>query len=126
LTLSPGTRGLVFFPFVYPVLRWKMRFSKLLTAVVSLLWCTSLLQAQLPLLEYKGLLQDGSGVLTVQMQAIPTVADWDNDGRKDLIIGQYTNGNILVYLNKGTDVKPVFSGSFSVLSGGTPISVSYG
>ena len=103
-----------------------MRFSKLLTAVVSLLWCTSLLQAQLPLLEYKGLLQDGSGVLTVQMQAIPTVADWDNDGRKDLIIGQYTNGNILVYLNKGTDVKPVFSGSFSVLSGGTPISVSYG
>ena len=103
-----------------------MRISILFTAGVFLLWCTGLLYADLPLLEYKGLLYDGAGVLTVQMQAFPSGVDWNNDGKKDLIVGEYTGGNIHVYLNKGTDVNPVFNGSFMVLSNGAPISVSYG
>lgn len=103
-----------------------MRIEVVLAASVILLCSGGLLNADLPLLEYKGLLQDGSGVLTVQMQAIPDVADWNNDGKKDLVIGQYTGGNILVYLNTGTDANPAFNGSFKVLSSGTPISVSYG
>ncbi len=82
--------------------------------------------ADLPLLEYKGLLYDGGGVLTVEMQAFPSAVDWNNDGKKDLIIGEYTGGNIHVYLNKGTDANPVFNGSFMVLSNNVPISVSYG
>ena len=103
-----------------------MKLSILLPACDCFLSCTTLLHADLPLLEYKGLLQDGSGVLTVGMQAFPSGVDWDNDGKKDLIVGQYTSGRILIYPNKGTDVNPVFDGSFEVLSNGAPISVSYG
>ena len=103
-----------------------MKIPSLVSVSVFLLLCTDMLHADLPLLEYKGLLYDGTGVLTVQMQAFPSAVDWDNDGKKDLIVGQYMNGKILVYLNQGTDVSPVFSGSFEVLSSGTPISVTYG
>ena len=103
-----------------------MRIPTLFTAGICMLWFTSLLHADLPLLEDKGLLKDGSGILTVQMQAIPTFTDWNNDSKKDLVLGQYINGNILVYLNTGTDVHPEFSGSFKVLSNGTPINVTYG
>ncbi|MHC4944655.1 MAG: hypothetical protein ACYTG7_16685 [Planctomycetota bacterium] len=100
--------------------------NKVIAAGVCLLWCTSLLHADLPLLENKGLLKDGGGILTVQMQAIPTIADWNEDGKKDLIVGQYASGNIIVYLNTGTDVHPEFNGSFKVDSSGVPISVTYG
>lgn len=103
-----------------------MRFPIALLACAFLFSCTALLHADLPLIEYEGLLYDGTGVLTVGMQAFPSGVDWDNDGRKDLIVGQYTGGRILVYPNKGTDVNPVFDGSFEVLSNGTPINVSYG
>ena len=34
--------------------------------------------------------------------------DWNNDGRKDLITGEY-NGYIRIYLNAGTDASPVFT-----------------
>ena len=41
----------------------------------------------------------------------PRVVDWNNDGRKDLILGEW-NGcgsyNLLVYLNNGSDVSPSF------------------
>jgi len=38
----------------------------------------------------------------------PTTADWDNDGKKDLIVGQYSGGKVRLYINEGTDTSPVF------------------
>jgi hypothetical protein len=42
----------------------------------------------------------------------PRVVDWDNDGRKDLILGQWTplycGPGLFVYFNVGTDESPVF------------------
>lgn len=35
--------------------------------------------------------------------------DWDNDGRKDIILGE-RNGTIRIYLNTNTDADPQFSG----------------
>ena len=37
----------------------------------------------------------------------PSVADWNNDGKKDLISGEL-NGKVRVYLNEGTDTEPDF------------------
>jgi hypothetical protein len=47
------------------------------------------------------------GVLDVGLRATPEVYDWNSDGKKDLIIGNF-DGNILIYLNTGSDNKPAF------------------
>jgi hypothetical protein len=72
-------------------------------------------------------LQNGSAPLTVEGgYSTPTVADWNGDGKKDLIVGQYNYGNIWVFLNQGTDSSPVFNGGSKVLCNGAAITTSYG
>ena len=44
-------------------------------------------------------------------RATPVVSDWNDDGKKDLIIGNM-EGNIIIYLNKGTDSLPTFDTPF--------------
>jgi hypothetical protein len=48
---------------------------------------------------------------------VPTVVDWNGDGKKDLIVGQFSNGAIRLYLNEGTDAEPRF-GKFTYLEAG--------
>jgi hypothetical protein len=70
--------------------------------------------------------------------ASPAVLDWDGDGKKDLLIGEFGSGSenkkavgnfLRVYLNEGLDSKPAFSDIFnyawgySETSGGTPLSI---
>lgn len=43
----------------------------------------------------------------VGARATPSVVDWNNDGRKDLVVGAYS-GMISVFLNEGTDSAPDF------------------
>ncbi len=53
----------------------------------------------------------------------PFVYDWNGDGLKDLIVGQFTSGNIRYYRNTGTNANPVFT-TFSYLQAdGVNISV---
>jgi len=49
----------------------------------------------------------GSKDLDVGSNASPCVADWNEDGKKDLVMGK-GNGEIYVYLNEGTKEQPVF------------------
>jgi len=57
---------------------------------------------------------------------VPTVMDWNGDGKKDLIVGQFSNGGIRLYLNEGTDAEPQF-GAFTYLqAGGKTIKLSAG
>lgn len=51
----------------------------------------------------------------------PAVFDWDNDGRKDVIIGN-ENYELRVYLNQATDTWPMFQGYEVVRANGAPIS----
>ena len=48
---------------------------------------------------------------------VPCVGDWNSDGKKDLLVGQFKTGAIRLYLNQGTDTEPVF-GDFSFLQAG--------
>ena len=61
----------------------------------------------------------GGTNLNVGYYAIPCVADWNGDGKKDLLIGYQTNSMIRVYTNSGTDAKPVFTGYYDLTSNGT-------
>ncbi len=70
--------------------------------------------------------------------ASPAVMDWNGDGKKDLLIGEFGSGTenkravgnfLRVYLNEGSDDKPAFSDIFNYARGylqtssGTPLSI---
>jgi len=57
---------------------------------------------------------------------VPCACDWNNDGRKDLIVGQFANGAIRLYLNQGTDAAPVFREPSILQAGGKPIKLDSG
>jgi hypothetical protein len=48
--------------------------------------------------------------------AYPRLADWNQDGRKDLLIG-LADGTIRLYLNTGTAANPSFGGSSTIQAG---------
>ena len=50
------------------------------------------------------------------LPASPRIADWDNDGRKDLIVG-LNDGRVRVYLNVNTDAAPSFDAGSMVQVG---------
>jgi len=60
------------------------------------------------------LLDDGSTLLVPGGEAVPWVVDWDQDHKKDLVLGR-ADGKIMLFLNMGTDSNPVFS-SFSLIT----------
>jgi hypothetical protein len=58
-------------------------------------------------------IKDKYGVdLDVGSWSIPVVYDWNNDGKKDLIVGATNNGQspVAYYENKGTNASPAFDG----------------
>ena len=42
--------------------------------------------------------------------ATPFVGDFDGDGKRDLLVGQFSGGKLRIYNNEGTEKKPKFSG----------------
>ncbi len=103
---------------------------KLLTAsicVASLLALTANLYGEIPDLEEGVYILDNGLPLEVgSFASTPDVVDWNNDKRKDLVIGQCMYGNIWLFLNQGTDLNPVFRGGTKIESGGQPIATTCG
>ena len=69
-------------------------------------------------------LKNGTATLTTGNEASPAVADFNGDGNKDLVVGDY-QGRILYFENKGDDEWPVFSGYQTLTAGGSTIDVQY-
>ncbi len=57
---------------------------------------------------------------------VPCVTDWNGDGKKDLIVGQFSGGRIRLYLNRGTDKEPAFKDFEYLKAGGAEISLPAG
>ena len=93
--------------------------------VITLLF-SGILLADAPDLEPGVEIQDGFNPLEVDYCSVPCVVDWNNDGAKDLLVGQFMYGHILIFLNHGTDLNPLFNGSSLVESNGSPLTGSYG
>ncbi|MBI5096299.1 MAG: PKD domain-containing protein [Nitrospirae bacterium] len=55
------------------------------------------------------------GPINVGNAAVPVVCDWDNDGRKDLLVGN-GEGLLLLYRNIGSDFSPLFSEGLPIFS----------
>lgn len=62
-------------------------------------------------------IRDDSGDIDAGLWSVPLVYDWDNDGRKDLLVGQRyddgkaSHGYVSFYKNTGTGGTPRFDGS---------------
>ena len=98
----------------------------LIFSIACLLLCfgTGLLCAETPEIERSGKIKDGSGDMDVGYQNNPCVVDWNNDGLKDLVVGEAT-GYILLFLNQGTDLNPIFNRHTKIQSNGKVIIVSH-
>jgi len=69
---------------------------------------------------------DGTPIEVRIGHLVPVVVDWDGDGKKDLLVGQFLQGKIRLYRNVGTDAKPVFKDFEFVKARGVDISVPAG
>ena len=103
-----------------------MRPSPLVISVLLVCLCVLDGHGAIPELEAGVYIYDGDLPLGVDRHSAPAVADWNNDGRKDLLVGQFGRGYIWLYLNQGTDEEPVFNGGSRIESNGSPITTSYG
>jgi len=85
------------------------------------------LRAEVPQLLAGVAIRDGVADLTVNMgDAAPEAVDWDNDGRKDLLVGQYGGGLVRLYLNQGSSNNPIFNGFAYVQCAGVNLATSFG
>lgn len=57
---------------------------------------------------------------------VPCVADWNGDGKKDLVVGQFLEGRIRCFENTGADAAPVFRSSAFLKAGGSDIRLPCG
>ncbi len=76
------------------------------------------------------IIQAGSGDLQVPGYSVPSLADWNGNGRLDLIVGEggfgetgSVLGKVRVYLNEGTAQQPIYNGFSYVQSGGADLMV---
>lgn len=58
--------------------------------------------------------------LLVGYNSNPDVVDWNEDGKKDIVIGEQT-GYVRLYLNQGTNSNPVFTTYSNIQSSGVSI-----
>ena len=58
--------------------------------------------------------------------AAPLVADWDGDGVRDLLVGQFQGGHLRIYRKVGTDTEPRFAGFEKLRTGKELASVPSG
>ena len=69
---------------------------------------------------------NGSERLNAGTYSAPLMTDWDGDGRKDLLVGQFELGRIRFYANIGENYAPVFDGFEYLMDDLVPLSVPYG
>ena len=60
--------------------------------------------------------------INVLGRATPSAVDWNNDGRKDLVVGRY-DGKISIFINEGADTAPDFLAMIYAQSSGTDLIV---
>ena len=63
---------------------------------------------------------DNADLVVFGNRSSPEYADCDDDGRRDLLVGN-TEGQLLLYSNLGSDADPVFSGYTEVVADGLAI-----
>ncbi len=69
---------------------------------------------------------DAGVPIDVTWYGAPVMFDWNLDGAKDLVCGQFTGGYIRFYPNRGPDSAPVFNGFEYLYASGSQITLPSG
>ncbi|MCK5116606.1 MAG: hypothetical protein KAR44_08385 [Candidatus Aegiribacteria sp.] len=93
---------------------------------ITMVLCAVVLSAELVEFTSAGVLLCNGARLDVGTYAAPLAVDWNGDGKKDLIIGQFAYGRIRFYPNVGTNSTPVFNEYYFLLDGLGNLSVPWG
>ena len=101
-----------------------MRMTVMLAAV--LMMAAAPIAAETPRFMGPEQILDAGVPIDVDYYGAPLMFDWDRDGAKDLIIGQFTGGYIRYYRNIGPDYAPEFSGFEYFYADGTQITLPSG
>lgn len=88
--------------------------------IIMVLFIT-MINGQAPTFTDAGEIKANNATISEMRQPNPCIADWNEDGKKDLLFGEKRNGAIRFYENIGTDKKPVLKSSTFVKAGGVNI-----
>jgi len=69
---------------------------------------------------------DAGTPIDVGYYGAPVMFDWNNDGAKDLVCGQFDQGKVRFYPNLGPDSAPDFNGYSFLLADGVEITLPSG
>jgi hypothetical protein len=72
------------------------------------------------------LLADGAPIDTDVGHAAPYLYDWDKDGVRDLLVGQFGEGKLRIYRNTGTEKEPRYGELTWFETGGAVVKVPTG
>jgi hypothetical protein len=61
-------------------------------------------------------------VLAVESHCIPWVVDWNDNNKKDILLGS-GNGRLVLYRNEGSDADPAFSSPMPIEVGGVEVEI---
>jgi len=81
---------------------------------------------QAPFFEDPVYIYEGAAIIDVGWYGSPFAYDWDGDGKKDLLVGQFTQGKIRFFGNTGEHNNPVFDNYFFLQASGVDITLPYG
>ena len=99
---------------------------KLTVLALACLVASPLVLAEIPLFAEPELVEDGGVPIDVGYYAAPMMFDWNEDGRKDMVVGQFSSGYIRFYPNVGDDSAPMFSGFEYMSASGSQITLPSG
>lgn len=94
--------------------------------IVVLTLAFTLAMAVTPRFEGPYPILDGGVPIDVGYYGSPVMFDWDGDGAKDLVCGQFTSGMIRYYRNIGPDSAPLFNGYEFMQASGSTITLPSG
>ncbi len=91
---------------------------------ISIILFISFASAELPVYDASSIIVANGEPITMDVGcASPCVTDWNLDGKKDLIVGQFKNGKMRYYENIGTNANPQFGDYVFMQADGEDISL---